>query len=170
MMGFHRHHRRIESYGDLADAIRAASAVGSHGTAMLLAELLKGRIALLPCGATTSNGLVKQFIAGTASRPTVILAGFDDGCDLGPDAWPAARRARDWARWTLIHGAGFERWHYEFAISAAQTLGRVLVVECSGATLPVWEQFIRSGKPQPAGLTVRPRGPHPLPEMAEVLQ
>jgi hypothetical protein len=170
MMGFHRHDRRIESLADLADAIRAASAVGSHGTAMLLAELLKGRIALLPCGATTSNALVKQFIAGTVGRPTVILAGFDDGFDLGPDDWPAARRVRDWARWTLIHGAGFERWHYEAAVIAAQTLGRVLIIECSGATLPAWEQFVRSRNQQPAGLTIRPRGPHPLPETAEVLQ
>jgi hypothetical protein len=168
--GFHQHHRRIESFADLGDAIRAATAVGSTGTAMLFAELLKGRIALLPCGASTSNGQVKQFISGTVGRPTIILAGFDDGCDLGPDSWPAAGRVRDWARWALVHGAGFERWHYELALAAVQMHSRVLIVECSAKTVAAWERFTRSGRDPLPGLAIRPRGAHPLPEKPGVVQ
>ncbi len=132
----------IRSRAELADAINAAVHAGAIGTALLFTALYRQEIChqqILPGG---SVGTAKRFIKAVGDRPSVLLVGDDDGVDRGPDGFPAANKALDWARWILLHAAGAEREHYHLAIAAAHLHRRVLIIECSTATLPAWQPLV----------------------------
>ena len=101
-----------------------------------------------------------------ATRPVVVLIGDDDYASTGPNGWRCAQKVTRWARAALVHGAGGERQHYEAAIMGAEAHGRFVLVETSSAYALPWLMLL-SGKPV---LTIVPKGgPHPLPEMREVV-
>jgi len=79
-------------------------------------------------------------------KPLVVLLGGDGAGprgspDCGPEGWRQSRRLLRWARWTMIHGARAEPWHYQEVADAARKHGRVLLAECGTATLPAWESL-----------------------------
>ncbi len=153
----------VNSWADLPGAIALAEQVGAIGNACLMRALAVGRIAYLPVLPDTSAMKLKAFIRATVRRPSVVLIGDDDGFDRGPDGWALARRAVCWARGVLIHGAGAEVHHYEAAIEAAEIAGRVLVIECSSATLGAWAALVGAAAHRPGTLLIYPRGGvHPV--------
>ena len=161
----------INSWQDLNRGIDVMQRAGAVGTAHLLRALASGRIAMLPIQPEESASKVKAFARLTSHRPSIILIGDDDGRDLGPSRWSQARRAVRWARSVVIHGAGAQLFHYELAIEKAELVGRVLVVECSKATLPDWIALVTSAPHRPATLVISPDGdgPHPFPIRKEAL-
>jgi hypothetical protein len=162
---------RAETPADLARAIVLAEHVGAIGTAHLLRALAAGRIACLPILPDSSATSFKRFVHATAHRPAVVLVGDDDGFDRGPDGWTLAGRAVYWARGVLIHAAGAELAHYQAAIEAAESAGRVLVIECSSVTLAAWAALVGAAPHRPATLLIYPSGGvHPLPIKRERLQ
>jgi hypothetical protein len=148
----------------LATAIVQAQQAGAIGTAHLMRALAAGRIAYSPLLPDSSATKFKEFARATAHRPAVVLIGDDDGFDRGPAGWTLAGRAIRWARSVLLHAAGAELAHYEGAIEAAQIMGRVLVIECSTATLSAWAPLVGAAPQRPSVLVIYPReGVHPRP-------
>lgn len=79
-------------------------------------------------------------------RPVVALVGDDPevGCGqaLGPEGWACSRRLRYWARSALVHGAGGAPDDYRAAASAAEVLGRVVMVETSSVMASAWRRLL----------------------------
>jgi hypothetical protein len=155
---------QVRAWGDIPRAIAISEGAGAIGQAHLLRALYAGRIAFLPMPADTSTTKFKQWARATVGRPAVALVGDDDGFDAGPSAWRTTERAVKWARSVLIHAAGAEIHHYETAILAAELVHRVLIIECSTATLGAWVRLVRDASHRPTALVIRPRvGVHPAP-------
>jgi len=154
---------RIDTRADLAGAIVLNEQAGAIGQARLLRALMAGRIAYLPLLPEMSAGQFKTFAHATRGRPAVTLIGDDDGMDRGPAGWRLAGRSLRWARAIMLHAAGAEPEHYEAAVVAAEMVHRVLVIECSTATLPDWLALVLALPRRPPTLVIRPRGGiHPL--------
>jgi hypothetical protein len=161
----------IETLDDLAAAIVLNEQVGAIGQAHLMRALRAGRIAFQPLLPDTSSSRFKAFARATFRRPAIVLIGDDDGFDRGPQGWRLAERALRWADRVLLHGAGAELAHYEAAILAAEHRHRVLVIECSSATLDAWAALVRGAPHRPATMVIVPRGGvHPLPVDPSKLQ
>lgn len=155
---------QVNTWDDLAAATAAAQQAGAIGTAHLFRARMADRITLLPLLPETSVGKFKLFARHSGRRPAVLLIGDDDGLDRGPRGWGLSERAVRWSAACLIHAAGAELAHYEAAIQAAETVGRMLLIECSTGTADAWVQLVRSAPNRPSSLLIRPNtGPHPLP-------
>jgi hypothetical protein len=155
---------RVENFDDLAAAIVLNEQAGAIGQAHCMRALLLGRIAYYSLLPETSSSGFKAFARATSRKPAIALIGDDDGFDRGPPGWRLAERALRWANGVLLHGAGAELQHYEAAIQAAEMGRRVLVIECSSATLDAWAALVRAAPHRPSTLVIVPRGgAHPLP-------
>ncbi len=154
----------IETRDDLAAAIVLNEQAGAIGQAHLMRALLAGPIAFLPVTPDCSSSRFKAFARATSRKPTVALIGDDDGFARGPDGWRLATRALRWATAVLLHGAGAEDPQYEAAVLAAEMGCRVLVIECSSATLNAWVALVHTAPHRPSVLVIVPHGGvHPLP-------
>lgn len=150
----------------VSEAIRCLNARGFAHAVPLFRAVLAGEIALaalapgerIPLSALDPTRL---------RRPLVVLLGGDGGADgrtsVGPEAWSQARRLLLWSRWTMIHAAGGEAWHYAHAAESARYVRRVLIAECGSATLPAWLAMRDAVAPSCPGLVVqcRPGDHHP---------
>jgi hypothetical protein len=166
-----RPRQRIDTHADLANAIVLNEKAGAIGQAHCMRALMRGRIAYLSLLPEASASQVKAFIRATGDRPAVMLIGDDDGMDRGPSGWAQAERALRWTRALMLHGAGAEIEHYEAVIIAAELAGRMLVIECSTATLGAWVGLVKAAPQRPPTLVIRPRGGvHPLPIKRSVMQ
>jgi hypothetical protein len=155
---------RIDTQPDLVDAIVRTEQAGAVGQAHCMRALLRGRIAFFSLLPETSANQFKAFIRATSNRPAVMLIGDDDSMDCGPSGWAQAERVLRWTRALVLHGAGAEIQHYEAAIMAAELARRLLVIECSTATLGAWATPVEAAPNRVPTLVIRPRGGvHPLP-------
>jgi hypothetical protein len=162
---------RIDTQADLVDAIVRTEQAGAVGQAHCMRALLRGRIAFFSLLPETSANQVKAFIRATSNRPAVMLIGDDDGMDCGPSGWAQAERVLRWTRALMLHGAGAEIEHYEAAIIAAELVRRMLVIECSTATLGAWVALVKAAPQLPPTLVIRPHGGvHPLPIKRSAMQ
>lgn len=94
------------------------------------------------------------------ARPSVIIAGDDDGRQRGPQAFVALRLAMRWARFCFIHADLPTRQHFDVILEAADRHKRLLLVEATTATWRDWRQCWGDR----AGAMVIPSGHlHPLP-------
>jgi hypothetical protein len=94
----------------------------------------------------------------------VVVIPGDDYSDRLPEDWPSAPRAVAWAAAIVVHAAGAEDVHYHSAIAAAKARRRVLLIECSTATVAAWTALVSVAKHKPNVLLILPTaGSHPLP-------
>ncbi len=129
---------KIDSWADIPDAIARMQAAGAEHRIPLLQGLYRGQIAHLEIHRGTSASMLKRWFAA-AKLPSVLLIGDDDyAVPDGPDTWPLAERALRWARGVIVHGGKGEPSHYFAAVSFAQVLGHLVLVECSSANIPAW--------------------------------
>jgi hypothetical protein len=66
-----------------------------------------------------------------------------------------ARRLLAWSRWTMLHAAGGEAWHYALAAEATLAHRRVVLIECGSASLDAWLALRDAVAPSTPGLVVR---------------
>jgi hypothetical protein len=95
-------------------------------------------------------------------RAVVILIGDDDGVETGPPGWVCTKTLQRWGLGALIHGAGGEAEHYQFAVTGALLVRRFVIVECASIHQPAWELALA---PLMGTLTIRASGDglHPKP-------
>jgi hypothetical protein len=77
-----------------------------------------------------------------AAGPALVLLGDDDGDTTGPAGWVALPQLTTWARYAVIHGTGGDRPTYQLAISMAQEVGRLLLVETSSDAVEPWTRAL----------------------------
>jgi hypothetical protein len=163
--------KAVSNRTELAEAINGAAQAGAIGTTVLLGALWRGEIChqqIQPGGPVSE---IRRFVKGCGDRPSVLLIGDDDGMDRGPAGWPGVEKAITWGRWFLLHGAAAERHHYELAIAAAHLHRRVVVIECSSATMPAWQAIVAKAPNRVGWLGIKPRaGSHPILPPREELQ
>ena len=73
--------------------------------------------------------------------PTVILIGADiDGSepDRPSECWRCRNKLGAWARAAIIHGASGEADHYRLAVSVAERLRRLALIECRSDHIQGW--------------------------------
>lgn len=155
---------KVKERGELLCAITVYTQAGAIGLSYLLRASYNGRISLLSLLPTTSRQKVRALIKATRGRPAVIVIGDDDGADRGPAGWRTVPYVLGWAARIIIHAAGAEEQHYEWAVVAAEFVGKSLVIECSTATAQHWIDAVeRLPEPVPT-LVIWPRqGFHPIP-------
>lgn len=111
---------------------------GADHRVPILRGLLRGELAHLELCREGMSGAFKKW-AAMIRLPGLLLIGDDDHSPVdGPDAWPIARRAFQWTNFVLLHGGAGDASHYEMAVGLTKQYRRLLIVECSSATLPAW--------------------------------
>ena len=130
---------RIERWDEIPGAISRMQAAGAGHRVPLMQALYHGRIAHLELPRGGSVGLFKRW-RNAIRLPGVLLLGDDDhSAAAGPETWPIAKRAMEWARFILIHGGAGDPTHYQFAIRKAEEFSRLLMIESSSANVPGWQ-------------------------------
>lgn len=152
----------ITNRDTIAGLIVRAEACEATGAVHLLRAVRSGLVNVLLTVPGASASSVKGFIRQTGRKPAIILIGDDSGGPgLGPDGWPIARRALDWANAVMIHAAAAEDAHYAAAVNQARAGRRVLIIETGTDRLPEWLEFVAASR-KPT-LTIIPRGGvHPV--------
>lgn len=129
---------KIDTWEAIPAAISRMQTAGADHRVPVLQALYRGEIAHLEIGRGGSAGTFKRW-ASAIQLPGLALIGDDDHAITdGPDTWPIAHRALRWARFVLIHGGPGDTSHYEYAIRLTKQYRRLVMVECSSATLPAW--------------------------------
>ena len=94
----------------------------------------------------------------------VIVHLLDDGPEwLGPDAFPAASHALDWARAILCNGTGAQTSYYEAAVERALQIGRLTIVDTGTEHFEDWRRCIIANAPGRPVLAIKtaPEDFHP---------
>lgn len=155
----------VDRWDQIPAAINRLQTGGAGFRVPPLQALYRGEIAYLEIGRDASAGLFKRW-AAAIQLPDLALIGDDDQAALeGPDTWPIARRALQWTRFAIIHGARGEVAHYELAVDLAKRHRRAVIIECSSAALPAWERAASKWCTSGAQLVLRPKPgvSHPAP-------
>lgn len=159
--------KQINSRSDVADGIAFFQKMG--GAALLrvppLRALHQGRIAYLDVGPQTPARLVKSFIA-LVDRPALVIVADDGDQPVGPKQIPQLARLMRWSCQIVIHGAGGEIEQYECAVSTAEAVGRLLLIECPSHLVDSYKTFAERAAPRVPGFTIKPPAGHfhPLPD------
>lgn len=155
---------RVNSRGDLVEAIALHEQVGARHRIPLLRALLNGQIAFYECQRSTSARTAKRFFA-MVEKPAILLIGADDyAAKAGPAGWPVADRAMRWARCVIVHGTGGTAEQYAEFVDAAQVVRRLLVIETTGDAAAEWIAMAKATRPRPAirALLPLPGAAHPV--------
>lgn len=154
---------RIFDPADLTRLIQMASAAGPDavGTLELLRTVRRGEIACMFASAQFSTSEFKKFTRENAGVPSVVVIGDDAGDPVGPYGFRIAQRAVEWAHSALVHAAGAETKHYQFAIDRAKQCKRVLIVECTSSHLNDWLKLVKPSR-KPTLIVVPRGGQHPI--------
>lgn len=150
----------------IALAITLAAAAGEGYRVPLLRHVASDTIALAVCGLGQTPPLAK--LDRTRRPALLVLTADDDSSRVAPDDFPHAARALRWARGVMLHGAGGEERHYEWATLAAQTYRRLVLVETCTRHLAVWSALALRTVPAARILhiTTPPGQVHPVPPPA----
>jgi hypothetical protein len=155
---------KIDRWDELPRAITVAETAGAIGLAELLRALRDDKIALLGLQPDTSHATFQHWSRATAHCPAILLIGDDDGLDRGPDGWPLAECALEWAARVMLHAAAARREDYRDAIIASQIHKRVILIESCDRTASAWLARIAAMViPRPTLLIAPHGGSHPAP-------
>lgn len=97
-----------------------------------------------------------------AAGPALIVVGDDDGDTTGPTGWLALPQLATWARGAVVHGTGGDRPTYQLAISMAQEVGRLLLVETSSDAVEPWALALARAGVRSLCLVPSSGGVHPI--------
>lgn len=146
----------IDSFDAIPAAIGRMQLAGADHRVPVLRALYRGEIAHLELGWNGSANTFKRW-AASIELPGLALIGDDDHAAAdGPDTWPIARRVLRWARFVLIHGGTGDALHYEYAVELAKRYRRLVMIECTSATIAAWENAASRWCAGAAGLVMRP--------------
>jgi len=154
---------KISCRDDIPGAIAKLQAAGAGHRMPLLQAVYHGEIANLEMHRHSSARLFKQW-AAMSRLPALALLGDDDHSPLdGPDTWPLAPRVLRWARFVVVHGGAGRPEHYEHVLALTAVHQRVVMVECSSATISAWQAAAERWAVGARGLTMQPPSdcPHP---------
>ena len=100
----------------------------------------------------------------TIGKPVIVLIADDGPFWLGPDAFPSAAYACDWARAIMVNGTGGEARYYASAERKARELGRVAIVDTSTEHFEAWRRCIVANAPSAQVLAIMapPGEVHPV--------
>lgn len=148
----------------LALVIRAIESAGQGFHAPLYRAVLAGELSLLILrqGERVPLRVLERL---TDARPQMIVLAGDDGRPGGPEAFPQAERLLRWARFIILHAAAGKAAHYDLAVSMAQSLGRLLLIEAGSAEVAAWSALRERIAPATPGLGIAPPDGvmHPVP-------
>ena len=117
----------------------------------IIHALLAGEIAL--CQVRPGQHLPMAKIKACGIPAIIHL--LDDGPEwLGPDAFPAASYALDWARGIMVNGTGGEAHYYASAVRKAQELGRVAIVDTGTEFFDSWCRGVAANAPKAQVLAI----------------
>lgn len=127
---------------NIEKAIGICKALGSDHHVPLLQAVGVGRIAMTMLGDRLARP--NLYALNREKRSGLVLIGDDEGNTTGPAGWAAAAQAMQWARGGLIHATGGDRRSYMLAVTMAEQVGRLLLIECSSDAAEAWASALQA--------------------------
>lgn len=153
----------LKTRGQMAElAVKLTQAGAGHQVPLLRAAMAGAlRFVLVAPGGRLPRQMLKD---AQDPRPLAVVLADDTEEPAGLAGYPQAARLLRWSGYTIVHGAGGEAWHYQFAVEAAAVHRRVLIVETATAHEDAWDRLARRVAPRTPGLRLKVppgRPPHP---------
>ena len=117
-------------------AVAVCRAFNSAHHIPLLKAACAGQVAVTFLSSRLSRPNI--YALGKEKRPSLILVGDDEGRTTGPMGWVATAQMLQWAKGALVHATGGDQQSYTLAVTMAEQLGRLLLVETSSDAAEAW--------------------------------
>ena len=145
---------------NVARAIAMCEALDSTHYALLLKAAGAGRIAMT--GLVDRLSRPNLYALNKAKQPALIVVGDDDNRTTGPMGWAATAQMMQWARGCLLHATGADQRSYALAVTMAEDLGRLLLVETSSDAAEAWLSVLQGADVPTVLLRPTGDGVHPV--------